>query len=75
MGGAMRWIKDRYQGKPARKGCLNTTLTEENIRSSRQGFPFRGIFDIAVGAFGFKIGPNPLTDFLTKFPERWVMED
>jgi hypothetical protein len=73
MPGAMRWVADRQAGKPIKTGCHNVTRSDESATSGRQGMLFKGLLDVAAGYFGLPMGPNSLTNFLTKFPERLVI--
>jgi hypothetical protein len=73
MAGAMRWVADRHLKKPLQPGCTNVTESAESALGARQGITFRGLFDVALGAFGLPVGPSWMTNFMSKFPQRVVI--
>jgi hypothetical protein len=64
----MRWIIDRFEGKPTLPGCKTMEETPESYLAARQGVTFTGLLGIGLAFLGIPIGPNPFLSWITKFP-------
>jgi len=67
--GAMRWIMDRFDGKPPLVGCKIVDESAESIRAAKQGITFIGLLGIGLSFLGSPVGPNSWLNWATKFPD------
>jgi hypothetical protein len=65
----MRWIMDRFEGKPPLVGCKMVDESDESIRAAKQGVTFIGLLGIGLSFLGLPVGPNSYLSWATKFPE------
>ncbi|KAF2397903.1 LIP-domain-containing protein [Trichodelitschia bisporula] len=56
--GAYRWMRDRHEGKPVKRGCSTVNVSAESLKGTVQSLLVKGLLHSLYAYLGWDIGPD-----------------